>query len=495
MIRRFVTFGCWNNLNTKIKKDKGTGKIKEKSLGDLKKTMKRLGTFLQEQNYSRNDAVIISGDNYYPSKKKKGVEPNEVKFKEIFHERLVNGFDLLIQATAPRDVPVHMIFGNHDLETNSGKTARKQTLFFGNVDEGQDGTDLSKFSNAQLRQRLIDEGRLEGDCAILNIEENHFSQNIRLFNSIYMEDNTLIIMLDTSMYEIDSKAYLHCYKTFFRQFGRHLYIPLDFDISSANIHQIQEYQQRCIQLAIERAIRRGNIRNLVVIGHHPIVNVKTKNETAFITTDIPAFKSVLVNMIQQIANPTERQINVTYLCADLHLFQCGDIYIENEASVNHPFLIKQFIVGSGGTELDDPIPADNKVKFLNRPHIFDKSEYSSYTLRYETPSNGFAEYKIIDGSTHVVSFIPTDKDLPSPDFITTDFLPTRNTFFLSQVNANNPSSFGKTTRRLATIRQEPSSLSRSSSTFSDTDYGQGIRRHKKPRRSHKKPRKSHKKRY
>ena len=44
-----------------------------------------------------------------------------------------------------------------------------------------------------------------------------------------------------------------------------------------------------------------------------------------------------------------------YLCADLHLYQEGEVTF-------HDKIIKQYIVGTGGTKLDDEIPKDYNDK-------------------------------------------------------------------------------------------------------------------------------------
>ena len=44
-----------------------------------------------------------------------------------------------------------------------------------------------------------------------------------------------------------------------------------------------------------------------------------------------------------------------YLCADLHLYQEGEVTFQDK-------IIKQYIVGTGGTKLDDEIPKDYNDK-------------------------------------------------------------------------------------------------------------------------------------
>ena len=404
LLHKFAFFGCWNNLNTKMKKGKA------KSLGDLKNTMAKLKSFLHTNDYNNNDCVIVAGDCYYPSKKKKGVDPFEVKYKEIFDDKLEKGFELLRNATTPTNTPVHMIFGNHDLETNTGKTPKKQTLFLGDI--GNEGDGDPDFDNKTFKQRLINEGKLEGNCRILDLEENVFSQNIRIFNQLHLEDDTLLLMLDTSMYEKDAAVYLPCYEAFFRKYGRHLYIPFDFP--QFTIPNLKDYQNRCIEKAIQQYISKGRpVKNLIIAGHHPMICIKTKKlldeETgeeplvSQLSTDIHSFNPTLIHIVSRLRNDEllPSNPNVTYLCADLHLFQSGDIHFQTQ-----DIHIQQYIVGTGGTELDDPIQPQNIHEWLQTPTKF--SENATYTLHNEQHSNGFIEYKINTDLSHQITFIPTE---------------------------------------------------------------------------------------
>lgn len=99
MDERFIQFGCWNNLN-------------DDNLGNLAKTMSFLKEYINRQ-HPKPKFVAVSGDNYYPKKEKSG----ETKVENIYPEKLEEGFDLL-----PSNLPIHMILGNHDLQTNKEKS-------------------------------------------------------------------------------------------------------------------------------------------------------------------------------------------------------------------------------------------------------------------------------------------------------------------------------------------------------------------------------------
>ena len=97
-MNNFIHFGCCNNLNL--------------NKGCLINVMKLLKERLKDIDKPKIDFLTIAGDNYYPKKEKvKGK-----KKKIIIPELLNQGFEYL-----PSEIPIYMILGNHDLETNIGK--------------------------------------------------------------------------------------------------------------------------------------------------------------------------------------------------------------------------------------------------------------------------------------------------------------------------------------------------------------------------------------
>ena len=98
---KFIQFGCWNNLNTKVKDGK------EKQLGCLNKVFGLLNEYLTKVEV-KPKFLIISGDNYYPEKQKE----DDVTTNIVIHpDKLIEGFKKL-----EIDLPIYMMLGNHDLE-------------------------------------------------------------------------------------------------------------------------------------------------------------------------------------------------------------------------------------------------------------------------------------------------------------------------------------------------------------------------------------------
>ena len=120
------------------------------------------------------------------------------------------------------------------------------------------------------------------------------------------------------------------------------------------IDDVKEYQYNLIFQKINQYNATRSIKNLIIIGHQPITGIKYKEGIKQPPlNDIPYFKPVLL----EIYNLLGSEIKYFYLCADLHLYQEGLITLTNEEEQKE-MEIKQFIVGTGGTELDDAIPND-----------------------------------------------------------------------------------------------------------------------------------------
>lgn len=311
----FIHFGCWNNLNVKIK----NGKTKE--LGCLKKVMKLL-----EANLNGVDFIVIAGDNYYPKKEKLD---DDKKIKIIIPSKLAEGFNLL-----PKEIPIFMILGNHDLETNL--KPEKPKLFI---------------------EEKVEESK---SCSILELENRVKGSNIdyTFFKDIMMNNGTLVIMIDSDVYSIDAYKFLPCYMLFLSQ---------NFN----TIDEVKEYQYNLIFQKINQYNAIGSIKNLIIIGHQPITGIKYKDgKKQPPLNDIPYFKPVLL----EIYNLLGSEIKYFYLCADLHLYQEGLITLKNEEEQKE-MEIKQFIVGTGGTELDDAIP--NDINFVSSSETIHYSMISS----------------------------------------------------------------------------------------------------------------------
>jgi hypothetical protein len=376
--KKFIHFGCWNQGFC----NKSDSANKE----PLTKVMRQLNQTLQSQlGTDRKNAVyefiVLAGDNYYPQKEKKDKgkdkgdkdkgdkgeksdkvkdkkEKSEKKIKEkiVRVENLRSGFECL-----PHNIDIHVILGNHDLETTI--TGEKQLR----IDAGH---------GASLRNEPA------GECSIINMEKEIIADlqssalagkevSFDLFKCRLFGKNTLVIMLDTSMYDVeDAESFLPCYN-------------VKLGTNYTDINEVRELQKTGIVAKIAAYTKKGTARqsianagsitstgiaNVVIIGHHPITGYKHKNAKTNIIPSPPLFINLLYDISREFtlagagADP-----NYYYLCADLHLYQCGKVTITPTDPTMNTMHIQQHIVGTGGTELDDsPFDTPDKLDAFNQ---------------------------------------------------------------------------------------------------------------------------------
>jgi hypothetical protein len=369
MATEFIQFGCWNNLNLK---DETTEK------GCLRSNMNNLKEYVTHpDNKDKIHSIIVSGDNYYPDKTKQG----DTKQKIINKQKLTEGFSLL-----PKTVPITMILGNHDLETNQSSNPKKNPYFVKNTNTN---TGVSEEVNS---------------CVILNSQFDSVktaSPNLDycFFKSVTLNNHTLVLMLDTSIYDTESNEYLTCYRKFFKtkELNGITASGMNGDNKeNVSIDDIKQYQQRLIDESLQNLS--PSIVNIVIVGHHPILQLKKKGETNT-KTDILEFKPVLLSIYKQIKQtPRDKPMNYYYLCSDLHLYQTGIITInidkeENtNTTENETMIIKQYISGIGGTELDKPTKETTPYKSqtllngMSYEMTYEKAECGFLICNYSDPS-------------------------------------------------------------------------------------------------------------
>lgn len=287
----FIQFGCWNQ-----------GLCGNES-APLTKVMQTLRTFTQQE---KPDFIVVAGDNYYPGKVKNKVTGEKVK--TIVPSDLSSGF-----ACLPQGVPIDMLLGNHDLETNmyvSGLTEKDTDCFI---------------TQEEIKQAL----------------PNHIDLVVQKTRT---NGETLLLLIDTSMYDDDDIAeMLPCYKKMAGYAG------------IANKDELRAQQLRFIQDAITafNGEGEGKAENIIFIGHHPITGYKLKKDKIKLIEAFPSFLEMLTSIYQ----PDKKYY---YLCADLHLYQEGTVLLPVGAERN--MQIQQYIVGTGGTELDP----DPRAGFLSQ---------------------------------------------------------------------------------------------------------------------------------
>jgi len=161
------------------------------------------------------------------------------------------------------------------------------------------------------------------------------------------------------------------------------------NISEKNLDEIRKHQEERIE-ALITVIQNINLKNVVVIGHHPIISIKTKQKEGKITNNLACLKllkDLYYNSIYLPLKELNKQISYYYLCADVHLYQQGTIFINKESK--NELVINQYITGTGGTNLDDYIQND-KIKLKDSC----KQEDIKYLINDNKITYGFLDCNI-----------------------------------------------------------------------------------------------------
>ena len=300
---KFITFGCWNQ-----------GRCSDNNNNPVSLVTKKLREKVLE---NPPDCIIISGDNYYPDKTvtnitetKKDKNKENSKSKKVKKQKFINipnlksGFECL-----PDNVDIYILLGNHDVDNS----------------EAIINDPPSPPITCQI---------LKTEIEIIKTKQKNF---INEYTELIMHkiiDNTLILIIDTNIYDEDVLS-LECYNFINDKFN--------------NYADIIEYQtQKVINILTEHLIE--SIKNLIIIGHYPLIsNEKNKKISCIDTKVFDLFYNTIYNIKKD-------YINYYYLCADNHTYQAGIVSIEDGTITEickSPMCIKQYVVGTGGTKLDD----------------------------------------------------------------------------------------------------------------------------------------------
>ena len=341
---KFIQFGCWNQGFCSDVADPNP----------ITRVMHTLKEYIAEPG-NKPDFIVVAGDNYYPLK----VETDILKTKYIEPVIMASGFDCL-----PKDIPIDMILGNHDLETNL-----KDNLFIEN-----------------------DSVKEKGDCFITTNEIALARRNniaLVVNKSRLFGGHTLVLMIDTSMYDdSDVTDMLPCY----RKMAGYEDIP---DVATLRAKQWEFIAEELGKYPQDR------LKNIIIIGHHPITGYKYSEkikdgktkETFELMNGFTSFIDMLVNGIY--AMTKKDKLNYYYLCADTHLYQEGTVELEGKMT------IQQYIVGTGGSKLDldpklskkIPIPRDYKPHEFNNDTII---KIGTYTMSAEQLSRSKAVHGFLE---------------------------------------------------------------------------------------------------
>ena len=340
---KFITFGCWNDYNSYFP-------IASNVLNSVKQ-------------YCINNTdckfIIITGDNYYSNKIKP--KNNSKKQKILNVEKLKEGFDEL-----PTNIPIYLLLGNHDLDNGITGIA------------SQDISETSMSTNSNSYECIT----IQKEYELINATDNIKKPNkLTMYN---VENKTLFIMIDTTIYDIYNEIYANnSEKTEESIKKEQKYIKCYSFLEKGldNIENIMNLQKMEV-LKILDNFNKEEINNVVISGHHPLVETRVdkKDKSKYKT-------SHLINsydLLHEIYNKFDNSVKYYYLCADYHCYQYGDIII-NLKNSNETMNIKQYIVGTGGAELDKTITIDHNYIDTYNSDIYN----IDYKVNRTSPNHGF----------------------------------------------------------------------------------------------------------
>lgn len=181
-------------------------------------------------------------------------------------------------------------------------------------------------------------------------------------NELHIErGNTLMFFLDSTVYEFDDSIEISstCYKKVFEQYP---------DLKT--IGDIKKFQ---IDYAIDKLSKSSGITNIIFHFHHPIFARRLKDDKVKIdyNRDLREFYNIISEYL--------RGKNIYHVCADSHLYEEGVLSF-NGLTVN------QYIVGTGGADLDTPIPVDGRLVNIDGIDYDIKSNNNNYGVLHISSS-------------------------------------------------------------------------------------------------------------
>jgi len=313
MTTKFVTFGCWN----------------ENCCDETSPVFKVLDAIKKQE--SDSNFFIVTGDNYYPEKIQIEMDGKKQKVKTADIGQLSESFQLLTRSLFGEESEIAAGVAREaagEAEASSGE-GKEIFLLLGNHDV----------------EKTIESKNKERGCYVTLFEKT-FAQAFNT-NSIHKINfptsqlvmskkigaDTLIIMIDTNIY---SRENLECYS--YLGHGHSEELELQEQL------QAEQYQQ------VRSILGEGQFENIIVCGHNPLIGFKNQVlKDGKIKGGIDVCSKELYELMFSLKLNGKK---LYYLCADVHNYQKGDVTISHSSNGNN-VLIHQYIVGIGGTELDD----------------------------------------------------------------------------------------------------------------------------------------------
>jgi hypothetical protein len=317
---KFIHFGCWNQGRCDLNEE-----LPIEKLIPLTRNIKHI----MDNDFFGNDNdnfIIVAGDNYYP---KKVNSDDGLKKKYFSHDDFNSGFKCLQELSTEKKVPIYLVMGNHDLQY-------EEDLY--KMDKGVVLKNTDKYS-------VLDVGDVPSKidkCTIMQEEKNIIEKESFLstnMSHVSKDGKTLILFMNSIFYSDDKDEMIECFKHY-RNYD---------DVDMDDLDSLREKEESLLRDILDEEIKKGILSNLIVVAHDPILSRRTKiknNKVKEIKKPLSEEGLIFLHSLYSIGGASKNY----YLCADVHQYQDCDITLsKNGEEVN----IKQFVVGTGGTELDE----------------------------------------------------------------------------------------------------------------------------------------------
>lgn len=352
--KRFIHFGCWNNSGCDYKHLDKSVTSKDTA---LTRVMKKIKKNIDNSRF-KPEFISIAGDNYYPISQ---IDPDTNTTIRVLDENdLISGF-----VSLPKNIKKYILLGNHDLEKISNRVSQ-----------------IPSMCQILDMQKELEE----------NTKNNFEMDDLKspYIMNTYLSNSTIVIMIDTSMYSNEEKHLKQVTTCYQRLFEIHGLEKLDDLNTIEKVRKLQE--QRLETFVVDKLIPKlMKIKNVIIIGHHPLIcyNMKENNTNKIETLTTNELNKLLFNTLYSRLKKN-KNINYYYLCADLHQYQTGDVIIKGNSQPQDIMHIKQYIAGTGGSQLErtevdlSQLKTSNKIKKLD-----------TITIKYDNVHN-IATYGFLD---------------------------------------------------------------------------------------------------
>jgi len=313
----------------------------------------------------------------------------------------------------PKNIKKYILFGNHEIEDNT----------------------IDIHNPSYNKKKTYEELKpLVESCKSLILQTTNrdsiFDDSYQFFNDVItiIRNKTLIIMFDTTMYtfkekegDFEKKINETCYQ--------HLFKNIPNITGNSTIRELMIYQENKIIDAINL---NNTCKNIIFIGHHPIaymVNKKEVKKGVETKENIFDHNYKIINFFNNMYEILKNK-NIYYLCADTHFYDYSEITItkpqqsqpqqsqpqQSQPQQSQELLIRQYIVGSGGADLDKlPIYKDNIIELTQKHITIDKIPIK-YNIIEHKRTFGFITVDIQQDDKISIKYHDTEEASKSEEF-------------------------------------------------------------------------------